>query len=153
MKKILFLCTGNYYRSRFAEIYFNFVAKKRNLDWLSFSRGFDVSNLDNLGFISNHTKKELKKLNIPLPNNPAPPVLLTMNDFEGVAKVIVLNEREHRLFIQQFFPEWENKVVFWNISDLYEESSSESLRKLKSKLDQLLEEIEKTLILKTEVTQ
>jgi protein-tyrosine-phosphatase len=32
-KTVLFLCTGSYYRSRFAEIYFNSVALKIGLPW------------------------------------------------------------------------------------------------------------------------
>ena len=38
-KTVLFLCTGNYYRSRFAEILFNSVAEKMGLPWKASSRG------------------------------------------------------------------------------------------------------------------
>ncbi len=36
---VLFLCTGNYYRSRFAEALFNAVAGKMGLPWKATSRG------------------------------------------------------------------------------------------------------------------
>ena len=36
---VLFLCTGNYYRSRFAEVLFNSVAGKMGLPWRASSRG------------------------------------------------------------------------------------------------------------------
>jgi protein-tyrosine phosphatase len=38
-KTVLFLCTGNYYRSRFAEVLFNSVAGKMGLAWKASSRG------------------------------------------------------------------------------------------------------------------
>src|SRR5258708_13890413 len=38
-KTVLFLCTGNYYRSRFAESLFNSVAGKMGLPWRASSRG------------------------------------------------------------------------------------------------------------------
>ena len=37
--KVLFLCTGNYYRSRFAEMLFNALASRKDLDWTADSRG------------------------------------------------------------------------------------------------------------------
>src|SRR6185312_8984112 len=37
--RVLFLCTGNYYRSRYAEELFNHFAKIEGLDWRAFSRG------------------------------------------------------------------------------------------------------------------
>ena len=39
-KTVLFLCTGNYYRSRFAEILFNSVASKLGLPWQASSSTF-----------------------------------------------------------------------------------------------------------------
>src|SRR5262249_40863295 len=38
-REVLFLCTGNYYRSRFADILFSAEASRRGLAWSSFSRG------------------------------------------------------------------------------------------------------------------
>jgi hypothetical protein len=37
--QVLFLCTGNYYRSRYAEELFNHRAKLESLQWRAFSRG------------------------------------------------------------------------------------------------------------------
>jgi protein-tyrosine-phosphatase len=39
MKTRLFLCTGNFYRSRFAEIFFNWHAEQLEIPWRAYSRG------------------------------------------------------------------------------------------------------------------
>src|SRR5581483_539337 len=38
-KQVLFVCTGNYYRSRFAEAFFNQKACEARLAWRAVSRG------------------------------------------------------------------------------------------------------------------
>jgi protein-tyrosine phosphatase len=51
-KQILFLCTGNYYRSRYAEDFFNFYPRSEGLAWRAFSRRLDKrdspDNLDSM---------------------------------------------------------------------------------------------------------
>ena len=39
---MLFICTGNVYRSRFAEAVFNHHAEQREIPWTAFSRGLAV---------------------------------------------------------------------------------------------------------------
>ena len=47
---VLFLCTGNYYRSRYAEILFNSVAGKMSLPWKASSRGLALEQgVNNVG--------------------------------------------------------------------------------------------------------
>ena len=42
MNTVLFLCSGNYYRSRFAEHQFNAIADRDQLPWRADSRGLVV---------------------------------------------------------------------------------------------------------------
>lgn len=61
LKKILFLCTGNYYRSRFAEHFFNDLARQQQLKWFADSRGLAIERgIHNVGPISSHTIKGLR---------------------------------------------------------------------------------------------
>ena len=59
-RRILFLCTGNYYRSRFAEIFFNWQAQQRGLSWQAESRGLAIDGY-NYGPISRHTLATLRR--------------------------------------------------------------------------------------------
>ena len=53
LKTVLFLCTGNYHASRFAEILFNTVAGKMGLAWRASSRGLAPERgLNNVGPIT-----------------------------------------------------------------------------------------------------
>jgi protein-tyrosine phosphatase len=45
MKTILFLCTGNYFRSRFAEELFNRRAAHARIDWQAQSRALAIERL------------------------------------------------------------------------------------------------------------
>ena len=56
MKVVLFLCTGNYYRSRFAEELFDYLAPANCAGWVAASRGIavDLGN-NNVGPIAAQT--------------------------------------------------------------------------------------------------
>ncbi|MGA2639102.1 hypothetical protein [Methylocella sp.] len=67
MKVVLFLCTGNYYRSRFAEEFFNFVAPDECPGWTAVSRGIAVDlGVNNIGPIARSTAQALEKRGITL---------------------------------------------------------------------------------------
>ncbi len=52
--EVLFVCTGNYYRSRFAELFFTARAAQAGLPWAAQSRGFILAP-QNIGPISPFT--------------------------------------------------------------------------------------------------
>ena len=53
MKTLLFICTGNYYRSRFAELLFNHLSGEAGLDWNAESCGIAVDlGAENVGPMS-----------------------------------------------------------------------------------------------------
>src|SRR5689334_10207605 len=65
MKTVLFLCTGNYYRSRFAEELFNHWAEQYALDWAARSRALAIERgKANVGPISRLVVHALEKKGI-----------------------------------------------------------------------------------------
>ena len=63
---VLFLCTGNYYRSRHAEIVFDHHAQAAGLPWRAASRGLAIElGVNNVGPLSKATAARLAALAIP----------------------------------------------------------------------------------------
>src|SRR5678815_5060088 len=115
--KVLFICTGNYYRSRHAELYFNALATKQSLNWEAFSRGLAIEELGsgNIGPISPRTILRLRECKILLEDKIRFPIQLIQNDLQTADLVIALNEPEHRKLMQQRFPAWADRITYWQV--------------------------------------
>ena len=115
-KHILFICTGNYYRSRFSEAVFNFLASRKNLPWRAFSRGLMIHLVD--GPLSPHTAHALSVRGIS-PFFTAPDrQALTRADLERAALVIALKRDEHEAMMRDQFPDWADRITYWDVHDL-----------------------------------
>ena len=120
MRKLLFLCTANYYRSRFAEIVFNRTAREAGLDWIAFSRALaiELGERWNVGPISPHTREACRARGIVIPEPIALPRQARDEDFAGASRVIALKEAEHRPYVEQRFARWKDRVEYWHVHDL-----------------------------------
>lgn len=118
-KRVLFLCTGNYYRSRYAEELFNHLAKTEGLSWRAFSRGVaERQPPANLGPISRFTLEALRAKSIAPEAAERMPSPCTLADFEQARLVIALKEAEHRPMIELRFPEVADRVTYWHVHDI-----------------------------------
>ena len=116
-KRVLFLCTGNYYRSRFAEILFNVEAPKAGLRWQATSRGLRITG-KNVGPISCHAKERLAARSICCPTLKRMPMPAHEDDFSQAQYIVALKEAEHRPLISERFPAWVDQVEYWHIHDI-----------------------------------
>lgn len=114
----MFICTGNYYRSRFAEYLFNYHAEQRGIPWQATSRGLKIELIQpEHGPLSLHTTNALLERRIP--REPVRyPIALTVDDLESSAIVIALKRTEHQPMMQQKFPEWEQRIHYWQVDDI-----------------------------------
>ena len=144
MQTLLFLCTGNYYRSRFAEIFFNRLADSANLDWIADSRGVSVDKGNkNVGPISKHAVDGLKTCGIRIEGEIRFPLQARAEDFQHASLVIALKEAEHRRVIAQRFPEWEDKVEYWHIHDVDQASAEIALGEIQILVKALIERLKR----------
>ena len=119
MKRVLFLCTGNYYRSRYAEELFNHLAKAERLAWRAFSRGAaERGSPDNVGPMSAFADDRLRAEGIVPEGATRYPQPCSLADFDGADLVIALKEAEHRPLIERRFPEITDRVTYWHVDDI-----------------------------------
>jgi protein-tyrosine phosphatase len=140
MNRVLFLCSGNYYRSRFAEILFNWHARERSLSWTADSRGLQLDPR-NMGTISRHTLSNLTSRGILSDSFARLPLPASEADFAAAHRVIAVKEAEHRPLIESLFPMWRERVEYWQVHDvdcaLPDEAMPDLEREVMNLLDRL----------------
>ncbi|MEI2771815.1 MAG: low molecular weight phosphatase family protein [Candidatus Competibacter sp.] len=140
MKRILFLCTGNYYRSRFCEEYFNHGAGLRGLVWRADSRGLapDVTVFRNPGPLSPKTLEALRDRGVALDGNLRYPLAAHSTDLARADRTIALSRREHEPMVESFFPAYGRTIEYWEVGDVEIESPASAIEKMIELTDQLL---------------
>jgi protein-tyrosine phosphatase len=139
VKTILFLCTGNYYRSRFAEELFNHHAERTRLDWIALSRGLELEHgTGNIGPMSPYALHALKQLAIVARGADRFPEQCTAGNLATADLIVAVKEAEHRPLISKRFPEWEHLVDYWNVDDIEEAKPAEALKLLSQEVQTLL---------------
>ena len=117
--RVLFLCTGNYYRSRFAEILFNHLAQDAAPKWSAFSRALAIElGTRNEGPISAHTRKACADRKLSIAEPIRFPQSAAEEDFLSASRVIALKEAEHRAYMRERFPHWADRIEYWHVHDL-----------------------------------
>src|SRR5580704_10053905 len=92
-KTVLFLCTGNYYRSRFAEHFFNHVVVGEGLAWQADSRGLALERgVGNPGPMSRTAMQTLERLGVVVPQPLRFPRVVDEDDFQRAALIVALKE-------------------------------------------------------------
>jgi protein-tyrosine phosphatase len=142
MDHLLFICTGNYYRSRFAEAVFNYHAAKHNLNWQAFSRGL-ATHLSPDDGLSVDTHNALLDRGIPLDYTAADKASVTEDDLRRATRRIALLESGHRPYIRSLFPGWEEKVEYWQAQDLDVAEADVVLPEIEAKVIALVRELAK----------
>jgi protein-tyrosine phosphatase len=136
---ILFLCTGNYYRSRYAEELFNHRAKSEGLDWRATSRGLaEKGSPGNIGPMSRIALEALRAKTIVPEGAARYPRPCSETDFDQARLVIALKEAEHRPVIEQRFPEAASRVTYWHVDDIGFAHPSIALAMIDDQVDQLI---------------
>lgn len=139
---VLFLCTGNYYRSRFAEVVFNHRAAALALAWRAESAGLAPDCFHrNPGPISPHTLSGLEKRGIPPVLPWRKPRDVTEAMVRDATRIIAVKEREHRPIAASRFPDQLHRFEFWHIHDLDCAPPETALVELEAEVGRLIEQL------------
>ena len=135
---VLFLCTMNYYRSRFAEMYFNHLAVTAGVGLQAWSRGLMTDAYDLPG-MSVHARELLRRLKVNIRPEDATrnPQLVTTADLENAGRVIAVYRREHEPMVLRRFPDQKDLVDYWHIQDLDEAHAVHALGNLRDQVEEL----------------
>lgn len=137
---MLFICSGNYYRSRFAEAVFNDAATKRGLPWRAFSRGLAIHLVG--GDLSPYTELALRQLGIDRSMTGPTRVSLAEEDLARADRVVALKEDEHRPLMREQFPHWENEIEYWAVHDLDFAGPDEALPEIEQRVLKIVAELD-----------
>lgn len=123
VRRLLFVCSGNYYRSRLAEILFNHEAAAAGLAWRAESRG--LFKMGELKGMSEHSSAFLRDRKIGDPTaKPRNPLSIDVEDLTGADLVIGLCREEHEpLFNQKFLAlakamSKAGRIRYWEVYDI-----------------------------------
>ena len=139
MYKLLFLCTGNYYRSRFAELLFNAFAPAHHLPWQALSRGVALEQgIGNVGPMSPLAIQTLQDLGITSAGFTRYPMQVQEDDLQGAEIIIALQEAEHRPYLQARYPAWVDKVEYWHVRDCVPTPAYDPLQEIRRAVQRLI---------------
>jgi protein-tyrosine phosphatase len=118
LKTVIFVCTGNFDRSRFSEYLFNALARKHGLSWQATSRGLKTWMVGtHEGPVSELAAYRLTAMGVPFDRTRFPRQL-SGRDLESADLVVALKRAEHYAMMRGQFPEWADRITYWHIDDI-----------------------------------
>lgn len=139
MPEVLFICTGNFYRSRHAEAVLNWEARRRGLAVRAFSRGLLTSLVaDEPTRLSPFTAARLAQLGIPAELTGPAPLQLAEEDLRRAHRSVALRRGEHRALMLREHPAWADRVEYWDVADIDEGPPDRALALVEAEVERLL---------------
>lgn len=141
-KKILFLCTGNYYRSRFAEELFNIKASELGIPYVADSAALALERgTSNKGPISWHAIDGLEARGFRAKGTMRYPKAVSVADLESASMIVAMCRGEHHPIILERHPEWTGRITYWNIKDVDEVEPGVALANIERLVITLIESV------------
>ncbi len=138
-RTILFLCTGNFYRSRHAEAVFNHQAAASGIGWRATSRGLALElGVNNVGPLARATINRLTALGIDHQPHLRMPAPTTEQDLAAARLIVALKDAEHRPLVLERHPAWAEKIEYWHVHDVDFATPEEALPEIEVRVLELI---------------
>jgi len=136
---VLFICSGNFYRSRYAEAVFNHLAPNALPSWSAVSRGFKPHlATEDLSYLA---RERLQEKDIPLHHTAEKPCKLSREDLEDATVIVSLLESQHRPLMKAHFPEFEEVSLYWEVYDIEDRPAEISLSLIDENVTRLIADL------------
>ena len=143
--KVTFVCTGNYYRSRFAESYFNYLCDILKLDYVADSYGLAIHFADELakehGEVSPFSRERMNYIGIPERYFERDRKSLTKDAIENSDMVIAMDKEEHTPMIMESFPSYINQFNFFEVKDVFDWEPKQTLDETQKMVERMINDI------------
>jgi protein-tyrosine phosphatase len=140
MNKVLFLDGANFFRSRFAEAFFEHAAQREQLLWQADSRAWDPDPSIYFGPFSPHVIHTLSMLGIEYNSDVRFPLRVQEQDFRKADQIICLDSPEMVQHLPEFLM-YNDKIEFWDIPHPISERCDYLAVQIVVRIRQLVEEL------------
>ncbi len=138
-KTVLFICTANFFRSRYAEAYFNCMADWNKSPHKAISGGVSIDPL--IGPMSSYTMYRMVERGIDAKCSSPQSKRVYSGDIDAADIAICVYEKEHKPMMELLYESVENQIVYWSIPDINEISPNQSLDLVEKNVDVLFNTI------------
>ncbi len=136
---VLFICTANHFRSRFAEGLFNHYSKLNGLDLRAESCGFKPE--DTAFGVSPFTASALRLCEAPVECLPFIKQRIHPELISSARIAVAMRRDEHYPLLRDRFPGWEARVRYWDVRDWPEVQPAEAFAMIREGIEGLIEEL------------
>jgi protein-tyrosine phosphatase len=140
-KTVLFICTGNYYRSRFAQAAFN--EQSGGKKWTAISRGLDAQKPRSKP-VSPLVVEELDRRHIDQSRVAGTPTQVSRGDLDAADVIVLLDGSEHQPMLHGLFPDFPaTKVRAWSVADAPKTAPPDAFAEIWKQTEALVKELGK----------
>jgi protein-tyrosine phosphatase len=138
-KTVLFICTANFFRSRYAEAYFNCLADWNKSPHRAVSAGISID--PNIGPISSYSLYRMVERGIDNKCMSLQAKKLYSGDVDAADVAVCVYKKEHKPMMELLYESVENQIIYWDIPDINEISPNQSLDLVEKSVDILFNTI------------